>query len=204
MLSGGVCPTQTAVSAFGAVTCATGYGAGPKATAAAPANNPAALTCAGNPATNPVVANFAFTGCHNRKCSAINDAGNPFAEANCAAGYKLKASLNVFCETTTCASTDCCVNIDECTEFNAPSTPARTDASGVAGAVRMHGCHANAVCKDADPGNATDNGNAAPTLDLSGSAMANAPPAGSNGATHPTSSTDAQPTTTAAAYPRPL
>lgn len=179
--SAGPVTSATAVSAFGAVTCATGYGAGPKATAAAAANNPAALTCAGNPATNPVVANFAFTGCHNRKCSAINDAGNPFAEANCAAGYKLKASLDVFCETTTCASTDCCVNIDECTEFNAPSTPARTDASGVAGAVRMHGCHANAVCKDADPGNATDNGNAAPTLDLSGSAIANAPPAGSNG-----------------------
>jgi len=47
--------------------------------------------------------------------------------------------------------------------------------------VRLHGCHANAVCQDADPQNSTANGNAAPTVDLAGNPISNAPAAGANG-----------------------
>ena len=97
----GTASTATTVTEFGSVTCATGYGTGPLALLA---GNGPAVTC-----TNG--GDFAFTGCHNRKCDAIDDASNDFSETNCMPnpGTKIMDPLtDIFCETTTCASTDCC------------------------------------------------------------------------------------------------
>jgi len=132
------------------VTCAPGYGAGPKVTAAAAGNNPAVASCGG--AAGSINTNFAFVGCHRHKCNDIAGKGDSskasFAESNCAAGYKIKAGLDIFCETTTCASTDCCQDINECTEKDDPNKAPRVDTG--AGAKVIHNCHTNAVCANGD------------------------------------------------------
>jgi len=154
----GTASTATTVTEFGSVTCATGYGTGPLALLA---GNGPAVTC-----TNG--GDFAFTGCHNRKCDAIDDASNDFSETNCMPnpGTKIMDPLtDIFCETTTCASTDCCTNINECIEVNdAATTGTRTDATGV----QMHNCASNSYCTDADPTDSTSNGIQGTTLALNG------------------------------------
>jgi len=135
---------------LGKVTCAPGYGAGPKATAAAKDNNPAVVVCNGKAGTSDTA--FAFSGCHRFKCNDIEGKGTDkknFDESKCAAGYKIKANLDIFCEDPTkCESTDCCQDIDECTEKDDAGTAARTDTGGNAKVI--HNCHASATCMNAD------------------------------------------------------
>ena len=58
---------------LGKVTCAPGYGAGPKATAAAKDNNPAVVVCNGKAGSSDTA--FAFSGCHRFKCNDIEGKG---------------------------------------------------------------------------------------------------------------------------------
>lgn len=138
------------VSKLGTVTCAPGYGAGPKVTAAAVGNNPASAVCTGTAGSTNTA--FKFSGCHRFKCNDIEGKGTDkknFDEAKCAAGYKIKGNLDIFCEDPTkCESSDCCVDIDECTEKDDPGTAKRTDTGG--NAKPIHNCHASATCENAD------------------------------------------------------
>lgn len=163
----GVANTATKVSDLGTLTCAANYGTGPLALAA---GNGPKVTCTHN-------GNFVFSGCHDKRCDRATGLGsNPFPEDNptppgphCSvAGTKIKTNLAIFCESSTgCASTDCCTNINECTEYDDPGTPANVDAQGGA-AVLLSGCAANSFCTDADPTNSSNNGIQGTTLQLHG------------------------------------
>jgi len=156
-----------ATTGFGAVTCNAGggYGTGPLALAA---GNGPTVTCLAPGGA------FAFTGCHFNKCNAITGPSSPtaFSEADCTPnpGTKIKPDIDIFCESSAangCASSDCCTNIDECTELDDPAIAnTRTDIGGDAAA--MHGCASNTYCTDADPTDSADNGVQGTTIQLNG------------------------------------